>query len=76
MCRLKENIKTIKRIDRGCVRCGDNAKGEVTGVRTIILSSSCDLVDVNIVEGLKHNLLNISKLVILDFKSHSIQPTG
>ena len=43
MCGKKEIFKTIKRIDGGCVRSGDNSKGEVTGVETIILSSSCDL---------------------------------
>ncbi|XP_015169912.1 uncharacterized protein [Solanum tuberosum] len=68
MCGKKENFKTIKRIDGGCVRFGDNAKGEVTRVGTITLSSSCDLVEVYLVEGLKHNLLNISQLCDAGFQ--------
>lgn len=58
----KENFKTIKRIDGGRVRFGDNAKAEVTGVSTITLSSSCDSIEVYLVEGLQHNLLSISQL--------------
>ncbi|XP_015158901.1 uncharacterized protein [Solanum tuberosum] len=68
MCGKKENFKTIKRIDGGCVRFGDNAKGEVTGVGTITFSSSCDLVEVYLVEELKHNLLSISQLCDTGFQ--------
>lgn len=45
MCGNKEIFKTIKRIDGGCVRFGDNEKGEVIRIATIALSSSCDLVE-------------------------------
>ena len=62
MCEKVENFQTNKRIDGGCVRFGNNAKGEVTGVGTTTLSSSCSLVKVYLVDGLKHNLLNISQL--------------
>ncbi|KAH0672766.1 hypothetical protein KY284_023853 [Solanum tuberosum] len=68
MCRKKENFKTIKKIDEGFVIFGDNAKGEVTGVGTITLSSSCDLVEVYLVEGLKHNLLSINQLCDVGFQ--------
>ncbi|KAH0665666.1 hypothetical protein KY285_026872 [Solanum tuberosum] len=68
MCGKKENFKTIKMIDGGCVRFGDNAKGEVTGVGTITFSSSCDLVEVYLIEGLKHNLLSISQLCDAGFQ--------
>ncbi|KAH0773457.1 hypothetical protein KY290_010594 [Solanum tuberosum] len=73
MCGKKENFKTIKIIDGGCVRFGDNAKGEVTGVGTTTLSSSCDLVKVYLDEGLKHNLPNISQSqVILGYGIESL----
>ncbi|KAH0755142.1 hypothetical protein KY290_025412 [Solanum tuberosum] len=68
MCGKKENFKTIKRIDGGYVRFGDNAKEEVIGVGIITLSSSCDLVEVYLVEGLKHNLLSISQLCDAGFQ--------
>ncbi|XP_049414790.1 uncharacterized protein LOC125877580 [Solanum stenotomum] len=68
MCGKKENFKTIKKIDGGFVRFGDNVKGEVTRVGTITLSSSCDLVEVYLVEGLKHNLLSISQLCDAGFQ--------
>lgn len=68
MCRNKENLKTIKRIDGRCVTFRDNAKGEVTRVEAITLSSSCDLVEAYLVEGLKHNLLSISQLCDVGFQ--------
>lgn len=58
----KENFKTIKNIDGGFVRFGDNSKREVIGVKNITLSSSCDLVEVYLIEGLNQNLLYISQL--------------
>ncbi|KAH0765629.1 hypothetical protein KY285_001500 [Solanum tuberosum] len=58
MCGKKENLKTLKKIDGGYVLFEDNAKGEVVGVRSITLSSSCDLSEVYLVDGLKHNLLS------------------
>lgn len=67
-CGNKEIFKTIKRIDGGYVIFGDNAKGEVTGVGTITLSSSYDLIEVYLVEGLKHNLLSISQLCDAGFQ--------
>lgn len=40
----------------------DNAKGEVVGVRSITLSLSCDLSEIYLVDGLKHNFLSIIQL--------------
>lgn len=68
MCGKKEIFKMIKKIDEGYVIFWDKAKGEVPGVRTITLSSSCDLVEVYTVEGLKHNILSISQLCDVGFQ--------
>lgn len=62
--RKERNIKTTK----VCVRFCDNAKGEVNGVLTIAFSSSCDLLKVYMVEGLKHSLFNISQLCDAGFQ--------
>ncbi|KAH0692615.1 hypothetical protein KY285_019712 [Solanum tuberosum] len=43
MCRKKENFKTLNKNDGGYAWFRDNAKGEVVGVGSITLSSSCDL---------------------------------
>ncbi|XP_049365262.1 uncharacterized protein LOC125830085 [Solanum verrucosum] len=68
MCGKKENFKTLNKIDGGYARIRDNAKGEVVGVGSITLSSLCDMSEVSLVEGLKHNLLNISQLCDVGFK--------
>lgn len=62
ICRNKQKFESIKETNGGCVRFGDNAKGKVTVVGTITLISSCDLLEVYLVEGLKHNHLTISQL--------------
>ncbi|KAH0646552.1 hypothetical protein KY284_034436 [Solanum tuberosum] len=63
----KENFNKVEKIDGGYVRFGDNAKGEVTRIGTITISPSCDLVEVYLVDGLKHNLLSISQLCDVGF---------
>lgn len=55
----KENFNSVKEIDGCYVRFRDNAKEEVIGVRTIMISPSCNLIEVYLVDGLKHNLLSI-----------------
>ena len=68
MCGKKENFKTIKLIDGGYVRFRDIEKGEVSRIGTITLSLSCDLIEVYLVEGLKHNLPCISQLCDAGFQ--------
>lgn len=62
MCGYKENFNTINKIDRGCIRFGDTAKGEVIGFGTITFSSSCDLVEVS---WLKDSNIIFSVLAIM-----------
>lgn len=57
----RENFKKIKDIDGGYVRFNDNAKGEVIGVGSITLGSSCELTKMYLFDGLKHNILSISQ---------------
>ncbi|KAH0686090.1 hypothetical protein KY284_016643 [Solanum tuberosum] len=68
MCGKKENFKTLNKNDGGYPQIRDNAKGEVVGVGSITFSSSCDISEVYLVEGLKHNLLSISQLCDVGFK--------
>lgn len=58
----KDNFNKLNDINGGYVGFGDNAKGQVIGVGIITISLFCDLVEVYLVDGLKHNLLSISQL--------------
>ncbi|XP_047253605.1 uncharacterized protein LOC124887737 [Capsicum annuum] len=58
----KENSCALTKIDGGSIRFGDNGRGNVIGVGSVKLSSSCEFTEVYLVDGLKHNFLNISQL--------------
>ncbi|KAG5595314.1 hypothetical protein H5410_036546 [Solanum commersonii] len=71
MCEKKENFKTLNKNAGRYAQTRDNAKGEVEGVESITLSSSCDISEVYLVEGLKHNLLSISQICDVGFNSYN-----
>ena len=52
----------------GIVTFGDDSKGKIIGIRNIKIGSSPLIENVVLVEGLKHNLLSISKLYDKNFK--------
>jgi len=58
----KSNIKNLKRKDQGFVTYGDNNKGKIIGTGHIVGGDTLEIKDVLLVEGLKHNLLNINQL--------------
>lgn len=62
MIRKKDNFKSVKKFDGSYVRFGDNAKGEVTVVRTITISVFCDFIEVYLVGEMKYNILSITQL--------------
>ena len=49
--------------DGGIVRVGNNVTCHIIGTRSITLDSKTNIDDVHIVDGLKHNLLSVGKLV-------------
>ena len=46
----------------GKVTFGDNAKGKIIGIGQVGKKDSTNIEDVLFVDGLKHNLLNVSQL--------------
>jgi len=60
--RDKKKIKNLKRKDQGFVTYGDNNKGKIIGIGDVGGGDTLEIKDVVLVEGLKHNLLSISKL--------------
>lgn len=58
----KENFKSVQKIDGGFIRFSDNAKGEVVWVGTITISPTYDVIEVYVVDELRHNLLSIIQL--------------
>lgn len=67
MYRNKKNFRILKRFDEGFVCLDTIQKGEVVGVNSITLSLSCDLSEVQLVDRLKHNLININELCDVRF---------
>ncbi|XP_049364757.1 uncharacterized protein LOC125829593 [Solanum verrucosum] len=55
MCGKKENFKTIKKIDGGCVRFGDNAKGELQ----VILGYGIENLDTRLGKQTRSSLKDI-----------------
>lgn len=60
MTGCKSKFKTLKKIDGGFVRFGDNSGAYITEKGSIILNNDTPIHDVYFVEGLKHNLLSVS----------------
>jgi len=58
----KKKFKNFKRKEQGFVTYGDNNKGKILGTRDVGGGKTLEIKDVLYVEGLKHNLLNISQL--------------
>ena len=57
----KERFSILSHHNGGNVTFGDNRKGEIVGKGTIC-SSSSNIENVYLVDGLKHSLLSISQL--------------
>ena len=49
--------------DGGIVRVGNNASCHITGIGSITLDGKTNIDDVYFVDGLKHNLLSVGKLM-------------
>ena len=59
----KANLFTHLEIKKwGKVVFGDNAKGKIVGIGQVGKKDSTHIEDVLLVNGLKHNLLNVSQL--------------
>ena len=57
------NFATLSRYhEGGTITFGDDQKGKIIGIDNIKISSSPLIENVILVDGLKHNLLNISQL--------------
>ena len=63
----KDLFTSIEAKDGGKVNFGDNSKGKVIGIGSI-KCKSLKIVDVLLVDGLKHNLLSISQLCDRGFR--------
>ena len=53
----------LKSQDGGIVKVGNNVKCQVKGIGSITLDGKTNTEDVYFVDGLKHNLLIVGKLV-------------
>ena len=58
----KDKFISLISINGGMVTFRDNAKGKMVGEGKVGRLSNCFIDDVLLVEGLKHNLLNVSQL--------------
>jgi len=60
--RDKRKFKNFKRNEQRFVTYRDNNKGKILGTSDVGGGNTLEIKDVLFVEGLKHNLLNISQL--------------
>ena len=58
----KSFFTKLSSIDGGLVTFGDNKKGIIIGIGSIVISPNRSIQNVLLVDGLKHNLLSISQL--------------
>ena len=58
----------MQKYDEGYVTCGDNATRKIIGVGKIGKRLPTTIDDVYLVDGVKHNLLNISQLCDKDYQ--------
>jgi len=65
---IKKKITKLRLKNEGFMTYGDNNKGRILGTRTISNGSSSNIIDVLLVEGLRHNLLSISQLCDKGYK--------
>jgi len=68
MTRDKRKFKNFKRKEQGFVTYRDNNKGKILGIGDVGGGNTLEIKDVLFVEGLKHNLLNISPLCDKELK--------
>ena len=62
MSREEQLFNDVTRKDYGSVTFGDNSKVRVVGIGSVDFTGYTQVEEVLLVEGLKHNLLNISQL--------------
>lgn len=62
MTRDKDKFLHLEDYDGGFVKFGDNSGIHIRGKGTLLLSDDTTVHDVYYVEGLKHNLLNVSQI--------------
>ena len=58
----RRKFKNFKRKEQGFITYGDNNKGKILGTSDVGGGNTLEIKEVLFVEGLKHNLLNISEL--------------
>ena len=63
-----KQFSSLKKIDGGSVKFGDNGKDKIIGTSKINISPSSVIENVLLVDGLKHNLQNISQFCDKEFK--------